>query len=300
MIDVKDLTMTYPSGKGIFDVSFSVREGEVFGYLGPNGAGKTTTIRNILGFARPSEGHAVIDGKDVWDHAAELQKNIGYIPGEMAFFQGFNGTDFLDFLMRMRGLGDDALRKRLCERFDFDESVPIKKMSKGMKQKLGIVAACMHDPDILILDEPTAGLDPLMQNEFLNMIEEEKRRGKTVLMSSHIFEEVERVCDRAGIIKEGRIITVEDFSENEKKVDQLFEATLRDVDDNLEHEPFFVEKKDKTRYLLAVRDDFETFFGRMAHYDVIRLESKRQTIEDIFMRYYRTDGENDESTSVQP
>ncbi len=294
MIDVKDLTMTYPSGKGIFDVSFFVEEGEVFGYLGPNGAGKTTTIRNILGFARPDEGRVLIDDLNVRNHAAQLQNNIGYIPGEMAFFDGFNGTDFLDFLMNMRNITDRALRKRLCERFDFDERVPIKKMSKGMKQKLGIVAAFMHDPEILILDEPTAGLDPLMQNEFLNVIDEEKKRGKTILMSSHIFEEVERVCDRAGIIKEGRMITVEDFSKNNKKVDDLFEVTLRSPDEKIEDESFFIEKKDASRYLVSVKDDYQTFLGRLADYDVTALESKRQTIEDIFMKYYQTEGDHHE------
>lgn len=294
MIDVKDLTMTYPSGKGIFDVSFFVKEGEVFGYLGPNGAGKTTTIRNILGFARPDEGRVSIDDLNVRDHAAQLQKNIGYIPGEMAFFDGFNGTDFLDFLMKMRGLTDRALRRKLCERFDFDERVPIKKMSKGMKQKLGIVAAFMHDPEILILDEPTAGLDPLMQNEFLGMIDEEKTRGKTILMSSHIFEEVERVCDRAGMIKEGRMITVEDFSDNNKKVNDLFEVTLRSSDETIEDEPFFVGKKGANRYLVSVKDDYRSFLGALAEYEVTALESKRQTIEDIFMKYYQTEGDRHE------
>ena len=294
MIDVKDLTMTYPSGKGIFDVSFFVKQGEVFGYLGPNGAGKTTTIRNILGFARPDEGCVLIDDLNVRDHAAKLQKNIGYIPGEMAFFNGFNGTDFLDFLMNMRHITDHALRKKLSERFDFDERVPIKKMSKGMKQKLGIVAAFMHDPEILILDEPTAGLDPLMQNEFLNMIDEEKSRGKTVLMSSHIFEEIERVCDRAGMIKEGRMITVEDFSENNKKVHDLFEVTLRLPDETIEDEPFFVEKKDTSRYLVSVKNDYRSFLEALAKYDVTSLASKRQTIEDIFMKYYQTEGDHHE------
>lgn len=208
VISIEKLTRDYGDGKGIFDVSFGVGNGEVFGFLGPNGAGKTTTIRHLMGFIRPKTGKCTISGLDCWTQSSEIQKNLGYIPGEINFFDDMSGTEFLDFSAKYRGFQDSGRKKALLERFELNPKGKIKKMSKGMKQKIGIVAAFMHDPDILILDEPTSGLDPLMQSRFVELIAEEKKRGKTILLSSHMFEEVERTCDRIGIIREGKLAAV--------------------------------------------------------------------------------------------
>ncbi len=286
MIEIKDLTLIYKSGKGIFDVNFNVNDGEIFGYLGPNGAGKTTTIRGLLGQMNVKAGSVTINGLNPRIDNVDVNSIIGYLPGEMAFFDNYTGKQFLDFLCRMRKITDLSKRKDLVERFELDTKGLIKKMSKGMKQKLGIVAAFMHDPEILILDEPTSGLDPLMQNIFLEMVLEEKKKGKTILMSSHIFEEVERVCDRAGIIKEGRIIAIEDFKKKEKKLDDLYLVTLAKENDKILKSGLDVKKESKNRYLISVKNNYKEFLSKLSEYDVRYIESKRQTLEDIFMKFY--------------
>jgi ABC-2 type transport system ATP-binding protein len=286
MIDINNLTQVYPSKKGIFDVTFTVKEGEVFGYLGPNGAGKTTTIRGILGQMNIDQGSIKINDLDPRINIVEVNKIIGYLPGEMAFFDHFTGKQFLDFIASMRKLKDFTKRDSLIHQFELDTKGFIKKMSKGMKQKLGIVAAFMHDPSILILDEPTSGLDPLMQNRFLELILDEKKKGKTILMSSHIFEEVERVCDRAGIIKEGRIIAIEDFKKQEKKVADIYIVTLKKTNDKLLKSGLEVIKKDDDKYQVSVKDNYKEFLSILSEYDVTHIESKKQSIEDIFMTYY--------------
>ena len=156
MISVQNVTKQFSNGKGLFDITFEVKEGEVFGYLGPNGAGKSTTIRNLMGFIKPTAGKATIFGLDCWEDAAKIQREVGYLPGEISFIEGMNGLEFLNLMQGMRGLKDIKRRDELIERLQFDVKTPIRKMSKGMKQKVGIVAAFMHDPEVLILDEPTS------------------------------------------------------------------------------------------------------------------------------------------------
>lgn len=208
-ITIEHLVRDYGGGKGVFDLSFHVDQGEAFGFLGPNGAGKTTTIRHLMGFLKPESGKCTIGGLDCWSERDRVQARLGYIPGEISFFDDMTGTEFLRFMARYRKMDASGRREELLERFELDPRGKIKKMSKGMKQKLGIVAAFMHDPDILILDEPTSGLDPLMQSRFVRLVAEEKEHGKTILMSSHMFEEVERTCDRIGIIRGGALIAVD-------------------------------------------------------------------------------------------
>lgn len=193
---VSDLTQIYKSGRGIFDVSFTISKGEVFGYLGPNGAGKTTTIRNILGFTNATKGYVTINGMDTRKHPEKIQQSVGYLPGEISFFDHMTGEQFIKFNGQMNHHEDMTRAEALIKLFELDASVKIKRMSKGMKQKVAIVSAFMHDPEILILDEPTSGLDPLMQKIFLDLINAEKLRGKTILMSSHSFDEVENVVTK--------------------------------------------------------------------------------------------------------
>lgn len=288
MIHVERLTHIYPSGKGVFELTFSIPEGEVFGFLGPNGAGKTTTIRNLMGFVNPNDGWTKIDGLDCRIHAARLQESIGYLPGEMAFFEAMTGSQFLKFMGDMRRMAETRRRDDLIDRFQLETEGRIRKMSKGMKQKLGIIAAFMHDPSVYILDEPTSGLDPFMQNTFMELVSEERGRGKTIMMSSHIFEEVERSCDRAGIIRDGRLVAVEDIhalramKRNEFIVEVEGEGDVERVLDS----PLEAERLAANTCLVQVGSSYERFLSILSGCHVQRMESRQQSLEDIFMKYY--------------
>ena len=264
VINIQNLTRDYGAGKGIFDVSIQVRKGEAFGFLGPNGAGKTTTIRHLMGFIRPEAGYCQISGLDCWKNRDEIQKRLGYIPGEISFFDDMGGKKFLKFVSDYRKAGKGSRMQEMLERFALDPKGKIKKMSKGMKQKIGIVAAFMHDPDILILDEPTSGLDPLMQNRFIELIAEEKKKGKTILLSSHMFEEVERTCDRIGIIRSGKLVTVDAVE------------TLRE-----RHMHTYTVRLDSPK--LAA--DFARDFDGTCDGNLVTVAAK-QSLEAIFMNYY--------------
>ena len=212
MIQINNLTMKYPNGRGIFDVTFDVKEGTVVGFVGPNGAGKTTTIRCLLGYMHALAGTATIGGKDCFNDAPEIAKELGFIAGEPVFPDGMGGAEYLHFLTKIRA-GKDHEReatiksriKELCEYFEIDPKGQIKHMSKGMKQKVALIAAFMHDPKVYILDEPSSGLDPIMQHKFIDLVLREKGRGKTILMSTHIYDEIEKTADIVVIIREGHI-----------------------------------------------------------------------------------------------
>lgn len=270
-IQIENLVRDYGGGKGVFDVSFHVDQGEAFGFLGPNGAGKTTTIRHLMGFLKPRAGKCTIDGMDCWSERDKVQARLGYIPGEISFFDDMSGTEFLRFIADYRRIGTHSRTQELLELFELDPKSKIKKMSKGTKQKLGIVAAFMHDPDIILLDEPTSGLDPLMQNRFVNFVAKEKEQGKTILMSSHIFEEVERTCDRIGIIRKGRMIAVDSAA-------ALRERHTRSYTVTLENE--------------AAAEAFATDFGGTRSGTKVTVTTK-QSLEEIFMDYYGGD-DNDQ------
>lgn len=209
VIDVQGLTKDYGQGRGIFDLTFQVERGEVFGFLGPNGAGKTTTIRHLMGFIRPTAGRAAILGMDCFAQAAAIQARVGYLPGELSLMDDLTGDGFLRFMAQMRGMMDLGTAGELKELFRLDGRQSLRKMSKGTRQKVGLVCAFMARPDLLLLDEPTSGLDPLMQNRFVELLLREKARGATILLSSHMFEELERTCDRVAILRAGRLAAVE-------------------------------------------------------------------------------------------
>ena len=209
VIDVHGLTKDYGQGRGIFDLTFQVERGEVFGFLGPNGAGKTTTIRHLMGFIRPTAGRAAILGMDCFAQAAAIQARVGYLPGELSLMDDLTGDGFLRFMAQMRGMMDLGTAGELKELFRLDGRQSLRKMSKGTRQKVGLVCAFMARPDLLLLDEPTSGLDPLMQNRFVELLLREKARGATILLSSHMFEELERTCDRVAILRAGRLAAVE-------------------------------------------------------------------------------------------
>jgi len=288
VISINKLTFMYKSGNGVFDLDFAVENGEVFGFLGPNGAGKTTTIRNLLGFVKPDRGGCSVAGLDCWKDAPKIQKQLGYLPGEMAFFEEMTGTQFLNLLTTMRGGRKKARLNALLERFELDLSPKIRRMSKGTKQKLGLVAAFMHDPAVYILDEPTSGLDPLMQNVFVELIREERDRGKTILMSSHNFEETYRTCDRAGIIREGWLVAVQNVHFLKGSQRKAYLVTLRSTSD-LEHlraAGLELGRINKHTVEVFVSGNYDQFIRALAKCEVLGLDVVNQTLEQVFMKYY--------------
>ena len=206
IIELRNLTKDYGNNRGIFDLSLKIYKGEMHGYVGTNGSGKTTTIRNIMGFLKPTSGSAFVYGMESWTHSSEFIKHIGYVPGEIAFPDLKTGTEFLRSQAEFLGVKDMSYANYLIDKLQLDPSANLKRMSKGMKQKTAIVAALMADPEIIILDEPTTGLDPLMRDAFLEIISNEHKKGKTIFMSSHMFNELERTCDRVSLIMDGRIV----------------------------------------------------------------------------------------------
>lgn len=264
VIKVESLVRDYGGGKGVFDISFHVKQGEAFGFLGPNGAGKTTTIRHLMGFLKPRSGSCTMGGLDCWRDRDKVQARLGYIPGEISFFEDISGAEFLKFIAEYRRIGTQNRKGELLERFELNPKTKIKRMSKGMKQKLGIVAAFMHDPDILILDEPTSGLDPLMQSRFIDLIADEKKHGKTILMSSHMFEEVERTCDRIGIIRQGRMVAVDDAAALRERHTRNYTVTLENESD---------------------AQAFAADFSGIQNGLEVTVTTK-QSLEEIFMNYY--------------
>ena len=208
LIEIKDLTKDYGDNKGIFDINMDINEGEMIGFVGTNGSGKTTTIRNILGFIKPTKGTVLVNGLNTWENQAEVAKLIGYVPGEIAFPDLKTGTAFLKSQAEYLGVIDLSYANSLIEKLQLDPRANLKRMSKGMKQKTALVAALMADKPIIILDEPTTGLDPLMRDAFLEIIKEEHKKGKTIFMSSHMFEEMEDTCDKVALISNGHIVDI--------------------------------------------------------------------------------------------
>lgn len=293
MIKVDNLTKLYRNGRGVRNLSFEIKEGEIFGYLGPNAAGKTTTIRNLMGFLHPTSGSCSIDGLDCWKDAEAIQKKCGYIPGEIAFINGFTGINFLTLIADMRKTKNRSRMKDLIDRFQLDPSLKIRKMSKGMKQKLGIITACMHDPLVMIFDEPTVSLDPLMRKIFSDFIAEEKSRGKTVLMSSHSFDEIDRTCDRAGIIREGILVDVQDIhalKEKQRKTFIITTGSKKDAD-KLINAGLEIGSIDGLRIEIIVQGKVDKFIKTIAGLTIENLEVNYMTLEQVFMQYY---GKEDE------
>ncbi|PKO05054.1 MAG: ABC transporter ATP-binding protein [Chloroflexi bacterium HGW-Chloroflexi-3] len=295
MIKIHKLTKNYGKNRGVLNLDFEIPQGEIFGYLGPNGAGKTTTIRLLLGFLNPDEGCCVIKNLDCRKEAAEIQKFVGYLPGEIEFLDGMYAYEFLNLIANMRRLKSNYKKERLIDILELDTKGKIRKMSKGMKQKLGLVAAMMHDPEILILDEPTSGLDPLMQQRFVSLIKEEKTAGKTVLMSSHSFEEIEHTCDRAGIIREGNLVTVEDISVLQASQRKSYTVTFKNSSSVQEFLKFGFKIMSSNSNIVEVeiQDNLKEFLEVLTRLDVIGLDTVKLSLENVFMQYYGKEDKND-------
>jgi ABC-2 type transport system ATP-binding protein len=298
ILRVEHLTKDYKKGRGVFDISFEIKQGEVFGFLGPNGAGKTTTIRHLLGFSKPQKGSTSVFGLDAWKHTKSIQKNTGYLPGEISFPDDMTGMEFIKYIAALRGMNDFTKAEELMKRFQLDPSGKLKKMSKGMKQKTAIVCAFMHDPEMLILDEPTSGLDPLMQQIFKELIREEKSKGKTILMSSHLFEEVEGTCDRIAIIKDGKIVTVVNPLTIRHNENKHYKMEFIDSADYIwfigESFRILEQKKNLKQVIVEIADAHINDLIDALHLHPIKFISEiKVTLEDYFMDYYKEENPND-------
>ncbi|MCI7443163.1 MAG: ABC transporter ATP-binding protein [Clostridium sp.] len=288
IIKINNLTKDYGNKKGIFNVNISIKKGEVFGFLGPNGAGKTTTIRNLMGFIRPDSGTCSILGMDCFKESEKIKEKLGYLAGEIAFFDDLTGIKLLNFLADMKGIKDKRKMNELIERFELDPRGKVKKMSKGMKQKIGIISAFMSNAEVFILDEPTSGLDPLMQNRFVDLVLEEKKKGKTILMSSHIFEEIEKTCDRTAIIRNGKIVAIEDMDSLSKKRNKTYIISLSDKNEveKIKKDNFNIKNIDGLNVSITVKNDISEFLKNVSKYKISDMNIKTESLEEIFLHYY--------------
>lgn len=303
VIEVNHLTKDYGSGRGVFDVSFQIHEGEVFGFLGPNGAGKSTTIRHLMGFSKPQDGNTKILGMDSFKEYSKILNNVGYIPGEIALPQGLTGYEFIKMMQDMYHIHNDEMLNKMLNLFELKDNVlkgDTKHMSLGVKRKLAIVTAFMSDPKVLILDEPTSGLDPVMQQRFIDFIVEEKKRGKSILLSSHIFSEVDATCDRIAIIKDGKIVS--EFDANDLK-----HATLKqyrivfdnnkdfiDFKEDLDNNIINIIKEDSNNNVVFITcedKNINLVIDYLSKFKIKEYNNIKESLEDYFMKFYKEDKE---------
>ncbi len=298
VIDVENLTKDYGSGRGVFDVSISVNESEVFGFLGPNGAGKSTTIRHLMGFSKPDSGSTKIFGKETFKKYYEILSKVGYIPGEIALPAGLTGWEFLNMMQSLQGVKNEKMQKRMLDMFELDDVAlngETKRMSLGVKRKLAIVAAFMSDPSVLILDEPTSGLDPVMQEQFIEFIHEEKARGKTILLSSHIFSEIDNTCDRIAIIKDGKIVSqfvADDLKHASRKFYTIKfsdEAEAKRFDEKAANIPSLaeLERRDGERFVSVEDKDLNYLIRGVADMNIVSFGNRKESLQDYFMKFYK-------------
>jgi ABC-2 type transport system ATP-binding protein len=291
VIKIYNATKNYGENKGIFNLSFNVEEGEVFGLLGPNGAGKTTTIRHLLGFSKLDSGNMYIDNEETWTESAKVQDKLGYLPGEISFPENLTGMEFIEYIGQLRGMKNFDKAKKLLEYFDLNASAKLKRMSKGMKQKIALIVAFMHDPQIVILDEPTSGLDPLMQERFIQLIAQEKKNGKTILLSSHMFNEIERTCDKVAIIKQGRLVTEISMKSIRQHSNKIYEIGFNKAEEleKFAELDFKIESlsKEKQKIKIEISDtNINLLISKLSLMDIKYIKEDVYTLEKHFMQYY--------------
>ena len=298
IINVEHLTKDYGYGRGVFDVSIKVHKGECYGYLGPNGAGKSTTIRHIMGFSKTSVGKVEIFNQETFGHTEKILEKVGYLPGEPALPLYMNGWEFLRMMQEMRGSKNEEMLNHLIDIFKLDPSLSIKEMSLGDKRKLAVVSAFMNDPDVLILDEPTSGLDPIMQKVFIDFVLEEKKRGKTILLSSHIFSEVDATCDTISIIKDGKHVSTfkaEDLKNMDQQTYTLYFLDQENLHKYLEKgQQFNLKNINETSLTMDVefnKKDYKSFFLSLNGIKIKQFVEKPFTLQDYFMSFYKEEKE---------
>lgn len=289
VIEIKDLTKDYGNNQGIFNINLNIEQGEMIGFVGTNGSGKTTTIRNIMGFIKPTSGQVLVNNKSSWEHASEIVKDIGYVPGEIAFPDLKTGIDFLKCQAEFLNMKNMDYANELIERLQLDPRANLKRMSKGMKQKTALVAALMNDAPIIILDEPTTGLDPLMRVTFLDIIKEEHKKGKTIFMSSHMFEELETTCDRVALINDGHIIDVVNMDDIRNRPIKDFKIEFKYPEDykHFLKEKYTITRKQKQYNQVTISinaKDTGELLKTLKNYDVKFISEIPYTLEKHFKK----------------
>ncbi|MDW0115507.1 ABC transporter ATP-binding protein [Sporosarcina thermotolerans] len=287
---VKTVNVTKRFGKfsALNGVNIEMNKGEVFGFIGPNGAGKSTTIRILLGILKATEGEAKIFGMDAWKDAVEIHKRVAYVPGDVNLWSNLTGGEVIDLFMKLRGVDQGGRREELIDMFGLDPTKKCRTYSKGNRQKVALIAAFSSDADLYILDEPTSGLDPLMEKVFQKCVMDAKREGKTILLSSHILSEVEKLCDRVGIIRQGQMIETGTLTElrHLTRTNLLVETKL--PIDSL-HELVGIHNIKRTDHALSFQvdaDAMDKVMMEISQYGIMKLESSPPTLEDLFMRHY--------------
>ncbi len=290
VIEVKNLKKYFGKTKAVDDISFEVKKGEIFGFLGPNGAGKTTTIRCLMDFLRPTSGQIFILGLDSCQDSVEIKKKVGYLAGDIRFYDKWTGLEHIKFVEKIKG--KSKILRTLLKELDFNPKLKFKHLSSGNRQKLGLILALMNEPEILIMDEPTLGLDPLLQNKTYEILKIMRDRGTTIFMSSHNLSEVEKVCDRVGIIKDGKLVgieTIEELGEKRlRRVEIRFGNDYRTSDFKIAG----VEKIEEISggLLLTVRGNIDPLIKKLANYKLDDLEISHATLEDVFLGFYNSEG----------
>jgi len=293
IVEAIALTKYYGTSRGVEEVTFEVPQGQVFGFLGPNGAGKTTTIRTMLDFIRPTSGSVLIFGLDPRADGVRVRTRVGYLPGELVLYPRLTGEEYLRTFASLRGGVAWPFVEELAERLLLDLARPIKDLSHGNKQKMGLVQAFMHRPDLLVLDEPTQGLDPLMQQTFYALLDEERVRGTTVFLSSHVMPEVERTCDRVAIVREGRIVTVADIGQLKAHALRSLELHFDGPAPSAAFEGLpSVREVDAhgDELSLSVEGPLDAVIKTAARFTVVNVETHEPGLEDLFLGFFGTDG----------
>ena len=289
IIETKQLTKYYGKSRGIIGVDLAIEEGEIFGFIGPNGAGKSTTIRLLLSLIHPTSGSATIFGKDVTRFAKEIHQEIGYLPSEVFYYDGMKVKDLLNYSASFYKKDCSQRIKELAKRLDLDLNRKIDDLSYGNKKKVGIIQGLLHSPKVILLDEPTGGLDPLMQNIFFDILAEENKRGATVLFSSHILSEVQKLCHRVAIIKDGKIVRVDTVQamKEEAYLKVAFETKsaidLKTI--GFDHLTQVVQNDNEVSFLY--KGDLNALMGALAKLDLVRINVQEADLEEIFLHYYQ-------------
>jgi len=302
VLQIKDLTKKFGKFTALNRVNFEVNEGEVFGFIGPNGAGKSTTIRILLGILKATEGEVEIFGKDAWSDAVELHKRIAYVPGDVNLWPNLTGGEVIDLFVKLRGGNDKSRREELMKRFDLDPSKKCRTYSKGNRQKVALVAAFSSKADLYILDEPTSGLDPLMEQIFQQCVQEAKEAGKSILLSSHILSEVEQLCDRVGIIRQGQMIETGSLNElrHLTRMNLLLETKEPITQLNELNGIHAITEKDGALSFQVDTEQLDTVIKHVSQFGIIKLESTPPTLEDLFMRHYEKKGQKEQNQGGNP
>ncbi|GAE24868.1 ABC-type multidrug transport system [Halalkalibacter wakoensis JCM 9140] len=294
VLTVTNVTKKFGKFTALNDVNFEVNKGEVFGFIGPNGAGKSTMIRILLGMLQASEGNAKIFGKDVWKEAVSIHKHIAYVPGDVNLWPNLTGGEVIDLFIKLRGGDQTNRRDEYIERYNLDPSKKCRTYSKGNRQKVALVSAFASDADFYILDEPTSGLDPLMERIFQECVAEAKSAGKSVLLSSHILSEVERLCDRVGIIRQGKMIetgTLQELRHLTRTNLQI--ETKQQIPELLQQKGVHdLVVKDNAASFQVDTEELDHIMKYVSRYGLVKLESTPLTLEDLFMRYYEGPSDN--------